>query len=36
VTRQDLRRAIDATLAGTTIDFDVVPSMGCSIKWKAP
>jgi len=35
VTRQDLRRAIDATLAGAAIDFDVVASMGCSIKWKA-
>lgn len=34
VTREDLRSAIDATLAGTPVDFDVVPAMGCSIKWK--
>ncbi len=35
VTRQDLRRVIDAMLAGTAIDFEPVNSMGCSIKWKA-
>lgn len=34
VRRQDLRLAIDATLEGRTIDFDPVPSMGCSIKWR--
>lgn len=34
VTRHDLRAAIEATLAGRPIDFEVVPSMGCSIKWK--
>ena len=34
VTRRDLRAAIDATLAGKPVDFTVVPSMGCSIKWK--
>lgn len=33
--RHDLRRAIAATLEGTELGFDVVPSMGCSIKWKA-
>ena len=35
VRRQDLRAAIDATLADRTLDFEAVPSMGCSIKWKA-
>lgn len=34
VQRQDLRRALDAVLGGRSVDFDVVPSMGCSIKWK--
>jgi peroxiredoxin len=34
VSRQDLRVAIDATLAGRAPGFDPVPSMGCSIKWK--
>jgi len=34
VTRHDLRRAIDATLRGGDLDFEAVPSMGCSIKWK--
>jgi peroxiredoxin len=34
VRRQDLRAAIDACLAGRAIDFEPVPSMGCSIKWK--
>ena len=34
VTRRDLRAALDATLAGKPVDFTVVPSMGCSIKWK--
>ena len=33
VTRRDLREVLDATLAGRTIDFEVVPSMGCSIRW---
>lgn len=35
VTRTDLRQAIDAALAGNPVDFEAVPSMGCSIKWKA-
>jgi peroxiredoxin len=35
VTRQDLRRALDAVLAGRAVDFDVHPALGCSIKWKA-
>lgn len=34
VTRRDLRDVIDATLAGRPHGLDVVPSMGCSIKWK--
>jgi len=34
VTRTDLRSAIDATLASRPFDFDVIASMGCSIKWK--
>jgi peroxiredoxin len=32
--RHDLRRALDLTLEGRPLDFDPVPSMGCSIKWK--
>ena len=35
VTRRDLRAVLDATLAGTSVDFEHVPSMGCSIKWRA-
>lgn len=34
VERQDLRRALDRVLEGQEPDFDVVPSMGCNIKWK--
>ena len=34
VTRRDLRAVLDAALEGGTVDFDHVPSMGCSIKWK--
>lgn len=34
VTRQDLRAVLDAALEGGTVDFEHVPSMGCSIKWK--
>jgi peroxiredoxin len=34
VTRQDLRSVLDAALEGHTVDFEHVPSMGCSIKWK--
>lgn len=33
VKSKDLERAIDLLLAGKEIDFDMVPSMGCSIKW---
>lgn len=35
VTRQDLRAALDAILEEREIDFQVIPSMGCSIKWRA-
>lgn len=34
VTRKELRMAIDRLLEGKEIDFEQVPSMGCSIKWK--
>jgi len=34
VTRKDLRNAIDLLLKGKEIDFEIIPSMGCSIKWK--
>jgi thiol-disulfide isomerase/thioredoxin len=35
VTRQDLKEALDAVLAGRPVDPDQKPSRGCSIKWKA-
>lgn len=35
VTGQDLRAALDATLAGQQTAFDQKPSIGCNIKWKA-
>lgn len=34
VTGEDLRRAIDAVLAGIPVPADQVPSLGCSIKWR--
>jgi peroxiredoxin len=34
VTRRDLRSVLDVALEGRTTDFEHVPSMGCSIKWK--
>ena len=34
VTGRDLRRAIDAVLAGKPVDPNQKPSIGCSIKWK--
>ncbi len=34
VTRKELRMAIDALLDNKPIDFDTIPPMGCSIKWK--
>jgi len=35
VTRKELRMAIEKLLNNKEIDFNMVPSMGCSIKWKA-
>jgi peroxiredoxin len=35
VTGADLRRAVDAVLAGAPVDSDQRPSIGCNIKWKA-
>ena len=35
VTGEDLRRAVDAVLAGTAVATDQTPSIGCNIKWKA-
>ncbi|NJN60931.1 MAG: thioredoxin family protein [Coleofasciculaceae cyanobacterium RL_1_1] len=35
VTGQDLRAAIEALLAGTAIDANQQPSIGCNIKWQA-
>ncbi|MGD8317169.1 MAG: thioredoxin family protein [Myxococcales bacterium] len=34
VNRHDLREVLDAALEGRKVDFEHVPSMGCSIKWK--
>ncbi|HRE09909.1 MAG TPA: thioredoxin family protein [Ignavibacteria bacterium] len=34
VKSKDLERAIELLLAGKEIDFEMVPSMGCSIKWR--
>ena len=31
---RDLRAALDAVIAGTTVSAQQVPSIGCSIKWK--
>jgi hypothetical protein len=33
-TGEDLRRALDAVLAGQLVTGEQVPSMGCNIKWK--
>ncbi len=35
VTRKELRMAIDRILENKPIDFEMIPSMGCSIKWKS-
>jgi hypothetical protein len=35
VTGRDLRRAVDAVLAGEAVPADQTPSIGCNIKWKA-
>lgn len=34
VTSHDLQNAIECLLDGKEIDFEQIPSMGCSIKWK--
>jgi peroxiredoxin len=34
VTAADVRAAVDAVLAGTPVDADQIPAMGCGIKWK--
>jgi peroxiredoxin len=34
VKSKDLEKAIELLLEGKEIDFEMVPSMGCSIKWK--
>ena len=34
VTGEDLRRALDAVLAGKSVPTDQKPSIGCNIKWK--
>lgn len=34
VTRRELTMAINCLLEGKEIDFEQIPSMGCSIKWK--
>lgn len=34
VTGQDLRRALDAVLAGRPVPHNQRPSLGCNIKWK--
>lgn len=33
VTRRELKEAVDLILAGQSVDFKQIPSMGCSIKW---
>ena len=35
VTGSDLRRAVEAVLAGTACEAQQIASMGCNIKWKA-
>jgi hypothetical protein len=35
VTGQDLRSALDAVLAGRSVPGEHLPSVGCSIKWRA-
>lgn len=34
VVNKDLERAVELLLLGKKIDFEQIPSMGCSIKWK--
>ena len=35
VTRKELRMSIEKMLENKPIDFEMIPSMGCSIKWKS-
>jgi peroxiredoxin len=35
ITSRDLENAVDLLIEGKQIDFDQIPSMGCSIKWKS-
>ncbi|MDA3860737.1 MAG: thioredoxin family protein [Melioribacteraceae bacterium] len=34
VTGRDIRKALDAIIAGEDVDKNQIPSMGCNIKWK--
>jgi len=34
ITSEDMKKAFDYVLEGKNIDFEVFPSIGCSIKWK--
>lgn len=34
VTGNDIRKALDQILGGTTVSKDQIPSIGCNIKWK--
>lgn len=34
VSRRELKEAVDLLLAGKSVDFKQIPSMGCSIKWR--
>ena len=36
VTRKELQMAINRLLENKEIDFEIIPSMGCSIKWRNP
>ncbi len=36
VSGRDLRRAIEALLAGEPVDSEQQPSVGCNIKWRSP
>lgn len=35
VTGADIRRALDAVLAGEKVDSEQIPSVGCNIKWRS-
>jgi peroxiredoxin len=36
VTGEDLRRALDAVVAGAPVPAEQRPSLGCNVKWRAP